>query len=560
MSLMYESYFGFRRRPFPPIADLRTYVPIDSFEAARANLLRCLMRGEGISMLVGPTGGGKTLMLRLIEHQLRSHFPIVHLAHGRLRSASQFFEMVLLALGQPIATREEAPLRRQLHEWLQQNEREAALLLIDDAHLLPMSILEEIRLLTNLDNGSSPQVRVLLGGSSRLEEHLTHPRLDSFNQRVVMRGYLEMLSREETGIYLSRQLAVVDHPRKSTLFDPSAQKAIHQATGGIPRLINQLCDHVLLLACERQQPRIDEKLVQQAWASLQQLPPPEEENASLPCAHDEAENVIEFGSLEDDDFEDLPPRTDSSEAETKTASFPVVSEPVEAQEDSPSHASLEEAHETIKEPAPPCAFPGAETHTPIDEPFDEEETVSRESKSLDDEFGHLQLQKQTPRDTEFTDSREETAPGDETEDAFTESYEEVFPSLTCEKAMQELSDLESAVSREIEMIKELEEGSFIDSLKYPFQEEDDLEESVAEKEGTDKPESGDSKREKLSSSQDEEDVSPVSEDESMPTEKKENVSKADGAHSLSPPHFLDRPLPRQPSLDSLFTRLREKRE
>lgn len=547
---MYESFFGFRRRPFPPIADPRTYVALDAFETARAHLLRCLLRGEGIGLLIGGTGGGKTLMLRLIEHQLEQKMPVIHLEHGRIRSASQFYDRLLRERDQSVESNEESQLRWQFHRHIKQLDSEAVILLIDDAHLLPMSILEEIRLLTNLDNGASMRMRVVLAGNSRLEEHLTHPRLDSFNQRVVLRSYLEPLSREETGKYLARQLAVVDHPRKATLFDLTAQKAIHQATGGIPRLINQLADHTLLFACETKQQTIDEKLIQQAWASLQQLPPPEIAADSSPCRNEVEESVIEFGSLDEDDFDDLP----AEQPTTETESLPMPLREEVAEVDSPRQIQPEEPSENDQQtwdvdlPSPISATEG---ESPIDESFDQQEAVSQEAVPPEEigEPDFTRADRLSNRPEKSLDWKDTPSPEDLTEPQDEESFREAFPSLTCEKAMQELSALETAVSQEIEMIKELQEGSFIASMKYPFEQENT--ENRADSESPDLASPQESKEPEGSDSGSE----PPKGNQGERTDH-----SIDGGHQLSPPHFLNRPLPENPSLDSLFTRLRDKRK
>jgi hypothetical protein len=169
------------------------------------------------------------------------------------------------------------------------------LVVIDEADLLPLRVLEELRLLANVVKGGEPRVRLVLAGGPALDEKLSHPRMEAFQQRLGMRRYLHPWTREETRNYVQSQWRRVGGSPEAT-FDEQAYVALYQATAGFPRAVNQLCDHALVLAAEAGATRIDAYRVETAWADLQQLPMPTKEPATFAGRS----GVVEFGSLSDE--------------------------------------------------------------------------------------------------------------------------------------------------------------------------------------------------------------------------------------------------------------------
>ena len=130
-----------------------------------------------------------------------------------------------------------------------------------------------------------------------LEEHLASPKLESFTQRVVARCYLEALNRAETQDYIMPQIAAAGGEGPQ-IFPAEACQSVYKATDGVPRLINQVCDHALLLAYAAGQRQLDAARIEEAWADLQQLPTPLERTDASPDR-----NIIEFGGLDDEPAE-----------------------------------------------------------------------------------------------------------------------------------------------------------------------------------------------------------------------------------------------------------------
>ncbi len=293
---MYEVSFGLSSRPFPSLPLPAFYYPGSAIDFAHQTLLRCIERGEGVGVVVGPTGCGKSLLGEMLAERFRKTMHVVQLASGRLESRRALLQAILYGLGRPFRGMDEGELRLGLIDYLSHAEpRRPMLLLVDEAEALPQRLLDELRMTTNLSTDGEPCSRLVLLGSSELEERLTSPKLDSFCQRIVARCYLEAMNRTETKECIRAQLAAAS--AAAIVFTEDACDAVYQATDGVPRLINQLCDHALILAFADGQTDINRSGIEEAWADLQQLPTPwNGDNQESP-----SEGVIEFGGLEDDE-------------------------------------------------------------------------------------------------------------------------------------------------------------------------------------------------------------------------------------------------------------------
>jgi type II secretory pathway predicted ATPase ExeA len=317
---MYQEFFGFNDRPFSPTPLAKRYFAAASAEAARQTLARCIDRCEGISLLIGPAGTGKTLLCQVLADQFRARFAIALLASGRIATPRNLFQAILFELGLPYRGMEDGELRLALLAHLTSTETHQAglLLLIDESHLLPLRILEEVRLLTNLLRNGQPRVRLLLSGGPALEERIASPKLESFNQRIAARCYLQAFDHDQTLGYVGAELSGVG-VEVEQIFTGDALDAIHRATDGIPRLINQLCDHALVLAFAGGVRQIGQPGIEEAWADLQQLPTPW--TAATETA-DRSPDIIEFGALD----EDVLPITASAERVTAPRLHAVIDE------------------------------------------------------------------------------------------------------------------------------------------------------------------------------------------------------------------------------------------
>ncbi len=299
---MYETFFKLRSRPFVAAPQTDRYFPATVIENARTSLIRAIDRGDGAGLIVGPAGTGKTLLCHMLAEEFSERFAVALLANGRLNTRQALLQAILYELGLPYRGLAEGELRLALLDHLEPKSdgRAGLLLIMDEAHTLSWRLLEEVRMLTNLVRGGEPRVRVVLAGSPVLEERFAGPRMNSFSQRLAARCYLESLDCAETADYVRAQITSVGGDA-GQIFQDDALRSVYRATDGVPRLINQVCDHALILAGLGGMKRITSEAIDEAWADLQQLPAPW--TAAPKSATTSA--IVEFGGL-DDDIEDEP--------------------------------------------------------------------------------------------------------------------------------------------------------------------------------------------------------------------------------------------------------------
>ena len=296
---MYESHFQFHERPFVAAPQTGHYVATAVMEQARRTLVRCVERAEGPGLIVGPAGTGKSLLCLLLgEHFRQERFQVAMLASARLSTRRALLQNILFELNLPYRGMEEGELRLSLIDHLEPRGTGVAglLLIIDEAHALPLRLLEEIRLISNFIRDGEPRVRLILAGSAKLEERLASPKLESLQQRIAARCYLQSLSREETAMYVRQQVQVAGG-NPDSLFTSDALKAVSTATDGVPRLINQVCDHALVLSAMGGHSSISAEAIEEAWADLQQLPAPWQQASRHEAT---ASAAVEFGQLADE--------------------------------------------------------------------------------------------------------------------------------------------------------------------------------------------------------------------------------------------------------------------
>jgi len=223
---------------------------------------------------------------------------VVQLIGAQLCTRRALLQMILFELNLPFRDMDEGELRLALHAHLKPAGKQArrVLLLVDEADSLPMRLLEELRVLTNLSANGAPLVSVVLSGRGILEELFADPKLDVFAQRLAARCYLSAFGRDETLSYVRSQVAAAGDDADE-LFADDALDAIHSAAGGVPRIINQLGDQLMWIVEQTGCRPLDAALVQQAWSDIQQLPAPWES----PAESSSTGEVIEFGELNDEE-------------------------------------------------------------------------------------------------------------------------------------------------------------------------------------------------------------------------------------------------------------------
>ena len=313
---MYEQKYNFNSRPFTPLPFVPNYFPTNSIQQSLEQTKLCIERASGPVVIVGEQGTGKSLLLQMLRDEFASQFRVVLLDCARMAEREDLFQNILFELGQNYRSMSEGELRLAVMDFLRPSEQcpHGMLLLVDEAESLPLSLLDEVRRITNLVRDGQPRVRLVLAGTARFEENLAEWNLGSFVNRIAARCYLRPLSRPETREYVVAHINRVGGNTK--LFSEDSLKEIHRCSDGYPRVVNQLCEQMLLLGALQDTEQFDTSFVQTAWDSLQNIPgAPSVASArplsdvvetirpSVPAVEsssDEGWDVIEFGELSDD--------------------------------------------------------------------------------------------------------------------------------------------------------------------------------------------------------------------------------------------------------------------
>ena len=206
---MSESFFGLRKRPFAALPNVDCFVPLNGICQAYDGLLQTTLEGRGIGMLTAPAGLGKTLVCQRLARELSNRFSVVFLPSGNFLTRRSLLQAILFELGHSFVRMGDQELRLALSAMLQaiRPTRQGLVLIVDEAHLMATRMLEELRALLNLGEGDEPLVRLIVSGQLGLEETLSRPQCDAFNQRIACQVMLPSLTRDESTSYITRRLA-----------------------------------------------------------------------------------------------------------------------------------------------------------------------------------------------------------------------------------------------------------------------------------------------------------------------------------------------------------------
>jgi type II secretory pathway predicted ATPase ExeA len=247
---MYETHFGLRQRPFRATPDSGCYYPATGHERALLRLLRALADGEGPVLLTGEAGTGKTLLCHCLLERLGPDVTSAFLTQGHFSRRGALFQAILYDLSLPHEGRAEQDLRLALTDFLLKNyaEGKKAVLIVDEAHHLGPDLLEDLRLLGNLEARQGKALQVVLAAQPALLATLARPELSSLGQRLAVRAAVEPMKVEEAADYLAHQVRVAGG-RPEDVFTEEALELLARGTRGVPRLLNQAAHEALTLAC-----------------------------------------------------------------------------------------------------------------------------------------------------------------------------------------------------------------------------------------------------------------------------------------------------------------------
>lgn len=253
---MYENYFQLKRDAFTINPDPSFLYMMPQTREALAALQYGITSRRGFMVLTGEVGTGKTTLLRRTLdalHKTRVHTSFVF--NPRL-DALEFLEFILNDFGIPPVQRTKAAMLIQLNRWLIERfgRKEICVIVVDEAQHLSTDMLEEIRLLTNLETSSEKLVQIILSGQTELEDRLKRPDVRQLRQRIAFWCRTAPLELEQTRQYILTRLEIAG--TKEEIFDAPSVELIHQASGGIPRIINLICENCLISAYAEQTKRV----------------------------------------------------------------------------------------------------------------------------------------------------------------------------------------------------------------------------------------------------------------------------------------------------------------
>jgi type II secretory pathway predicted ATPase ExeA len=242
---MYEGHYGLKEKPFRKTPDPRYLFLNDVYEEALERLLFAVEEMD-LALLTGEVGSGKTLLTRALVDRVGDKYEIAMILNPRL-SPRQFLHTLAGEIGIATPRFHATDLQAQIHERLLELDEtgRAALLIVDEAHLIPgKATFEEIRLLTNFQLDDRNLIAVVLVGQPELRVRLRHRAYRALTQRIGAQFHLTPLNAPGTLSYLRHRLTVAGAPR--FLFDERAALRLHQASGGLPRVLNQLATEALI--------------------------------------------------------------------------------------------------------------------------------------------------------------------------------------------------------------------------------------------------------------------------------------------------------------------------
>ena len=258
---MYRRFFGLHSNPFNVNPDPRFLYLTRSAQEALASLSYGIQTRKGFVLLTGEVGTGKTTLLNRLLHWLRrQRIPNAFIFNSRL-NVSQFFDLMMADFGLDSGSMEKSRMLLRLNSWLLERHRakETAVVIVDEAQNLSTEVLEEIRLLTNLETSTEKLLQIVLTGQPELDQKLKLPELRQLNQRITLRCHTQSLSEAEVGSYIQSRLFIAGST--ASIFLPDAAHSVFRHTNGIPRLVNVLCEHSLICAYVDQQHQISAELV-----------------------------------------------------------------------------------------------------------------------------------------------------------------------------------------------------------------------------------------------------------------------------------------------------------
>ena len=266
---MYRSFFKLKTSPFGTSPDPRFLYMMPHTREALACLEYGISARKGFTVLTGEVGTGKTTLLRRALASFQGRRVATSFVFNPRLDTLDFLEFVLTDFGIVPTSRTKGGMLLQFNRWLIERYRmeETCVVVVDEAQNLSWELLEEIRLLTNLETSSEKLLQIVLSGQPELEEKLRHPSVRQLRQRVSLWCRTQSLTDAQTHAYVTERLRIAG--AAEPIFTPEALERVHRYSRGIPRIINLLCEHALILAFVEQTPQVGAELIDSVAVELE---------------------------------------------------------------------------------------------------------------------------------------------------------------------------------------------------------------------------------------------------------------------------------------------------
>ena len=266
---MYEEFYGLRDNPFRLTPDPDYLFLSTGHQEALGHLLFGVNEGSGVVVISGEIGTGKTTLLRTLVRNLDAGTTVAYIFSPAL-SSLELLQTINAEFGLPATSTSKKELIDELNHFLldQQAAGQRVVVIVDEAQDLEPSVLEQLRLLSNLETERVKLLQIILVGQPELRAMLARPELAQLDQRVTLRWHLGPLNAAETAAYVRHRLRVAAAMREAVHFSPTALRQVYRFSRGVPRLINILCHRALLIGYTQEERELRPRIVRQAAKEL----------------------------------------------------------------------------------------------------------------------------------------------------------------------------------------------------------------------------------------------------------------------------------------------------
>lgn len=263
-SRMYEQFYNLKESPFNMTPDTRYFYPSEKHQEALDSLIYAIDERKGFVVITGEIGSGKTTICRTLLNRLSPNTKVSLILNTHM-NAKELISTIMEDLGVEPVKGTKSRLLSQLNNFLieELSHDNNIVLMVDEAQNLSHRMLEEIRMLSNLETEREKLIQIILVGQPELREKLKLKSLEQFKQRINIHYHLSPLNRDDTGNYIKHRLAKASS-NGCDIFTDDAIDTIYEYSKGVPRIINSLCDHALLNGFIENTQKIDKHIIEES--------------------------------------------------------------------------------------------------------------------------------------------------------------------------------------------------------------------------------------------------------------------------------------------------------